>query len=115
MQKTSEIIFKVELDEKNLPEKITWKATDLNEERWNECKSMMLSLWDHAEKNTMRIDLWTKDFTVDEMDQHFFQTLMTMAESYTKATGNSFLVNDMKQFCNQMAAKISEEEKRKNN
>ncbi len=112
MPKTSEIVFNIELDEKNLPEKIKWKASDLNEERWNECKSIMLSLWDHTENNTLRIDLWTKDFKVDEMDQHFFQTLITLSETYKKATGNDFIVTEMKNFCNNMAKRISEEGKK---
>lgn len=111
--KTSEIVIKVTLDEKNIPETIHWKATDLNEDQWNETKSMMLSLWDTAENNTMRIDLWTKDFRIDEMDQHFFQTLITLAESYKKATNNTFIVNEMKTFCNNMAKKISEEASKK--
>lgn len=112
MSKTSEIVFSIELDEKNLPERIKWKASDLNEEQWNECKSIMLSLWDHTENNTLRIDLWTKDFKLDEMDQHFFQTLITLSETYKKATGNDFIVKEMKNFCNNMTKRISEEGKK---
>jgi len=113
MSKTSEIVFQISLDEQNIPEKIQWKATDLDEAKLNECKSIMLSIWDHQENNTMRIDLWTKDMRVDEMDQHFFQTLMTMAESYQRATKYNFITDEMKKFCNGLAQKINEEEKKK--
>lgn len=111
--KTSEITIRVTLDVKNLPDKIEWKATDLNEEQWIESKSVMLSLWDHLENNTMRIDLWTKDFKVDEMDQHFFQTLITLSETYKRATNNDFVVEEMKAFCNKIAKRISEEANKK--
>jgi gliding motility-associated protein GldC len=113
MSKTSEITFQVTLDDKNIPEKIQWKATDLGEAKLNDCKSIMLSIWDHQENNTMRFDLWTKDMRVDEMDQHFFQTMMTMADSYQRATGYNFINDEMKKFCNALAQKINEAEKSK--
>ena len=46
MPKKSEINFTVELDEKNLPQKIEWDATDSNFDGRKECKAMMLSIWD---------------------------------------------------------------------
>jgi gliding motility-associated protein GldC len=113
MSKTSEITFQITLDEQSIPDKIQWKATDLGETKLHDCKSIMLSIWDHQENNTMRFDLWTKDMRVDEMDQHFFQTMMTMAESYQKATGYNFIQDEMKNFCNGLAQKINEAEKMK--
>lgn len=113
MGKTSEILFQVELDEKNIPQKIRWKASDIDEDQMHDCKSIMLSIWDPQENNTLRIDLWTKDMRIDEMDQHFFQTLMTLAETYQRSTRNTFVVEEMKKFCAQLAQKISEEEKKK--
>jgi gliding motility-associated protein GldC len=113
MSKTSEIVFQISLDEQNIPEQIQWKATDMDGDKLNDCKSIMLSIWDHQENNTLRIDLWTKDMRVDEMDQHFFQTLMTMAESYQRATKYSFITDEMKKFCNGLAQKINEAENKK--
>jgi gliding motility-associated protein GldC len=113
MRRTSEIVFQVELDEKNIPEKIRWKATDQENNQLHECKSIMLSIWDAQEKNTLRIDLWTKDMRIDEMDQQFFQTLITMAETYQRATQNNFVLGEMKKFCNELAQKINAEEERK--
>jgi gliding motility-associated protein GldC len=113
MSKTSEITFQISLDDQQIPEKIHWKATDLGDTKLNECKSIMLSIWDHQENNTMRIDLWNKDLRVVEMDQHFFQTMMTMAESYQKATGYNFIQDEMKKFCNGLAQKINEAESKK--
>ena len=63
--KTTEITFKVTVDENQLPLKIEWDAPDSGEK--SECKSVMVALWDAKENNTLRIDLWTKEMTVDEM------------------------------------------------
>jgi gliding motility-associated protein GldC len=40
-----------------------------------EAKAIMLSIWDSKVKESMRIDLWTKDMPVDEMKIFFHQTL----------------------------------------
>ena len=66
----SEINFVIELDENRVPEKLRWTARDggvINEES----KAVMLSVWDNKAKESMRIDLWTKDMPVDEMKVFF--------------------------------------------
>jgi gliding motility-associated protein GldC len=103
--KNSKITFNIELDDNNVPESINWKATDFEKDEAIESKSLMISLWDPNEKNTMRIDLWTKDMPVDEMHAHFFQTLVTMAESFEQATGNTEIVKEMTDFCESFARK----------
>ena len=40
----------------------------------SESKSAMIAIWDSKENNTMRIDLWTQDMTVDEMKNFMFKT-----------------------------------------
>ena len=58
----SEIKVNVELDENRVPEKMFWSAKDggvVNEES----KAEMLSVWDHKNQESMRIDLWTKELT----------------------------------------------------
>ncbi|MBX7226236.1 MAG: gliding motility protein GldC [Chitinophagales bacterium] len=115
MARETEIKFNIQLDDQNLPTNIKWSATDGNQVDEQECKSMMISLWDAKEKNTLRIDLWTKDFTVDQMHMHFFQSLITMTESYQRATNNPFVMEAMKQFCNDLAAKTRTHEMNKQN
>ncbi|MFI5164936.1 MAG: gliding motility protein GldC, partial [Bacteroidia bacterium] len=63
--KTSEIKFTVSMDENNLPDKINWQTSDGKEKSLS--KSIMIALWDANEQNTLRIDLWTKDMSIDEM------------------------------------------------
>jgi gliding motility-associated protein GldC len=78
---TSEITLRVGLDDNRIPEKLTWSAQDGGID--NEAsKAIMLSVWDHKKKDTLRMDLWTKDMPVDEMKQFYHQTLVSMADTF---------------------------------
>ena len=81
----SEIKFNIELDENRVPEKLTWSAQDGGVQA-EEAKAIMLSIWDSKAKETMRIDLWTKDMPVDEMKIFFHQTLVAMSDTFKRAT-----------------------------
>ena len=83
--KQSEIKFTITLDDDKMPEKIDWSASDANAESTS--KAVMIALWDTKEKNTLRIDLWTKDMLVDEMKQFYHQNLLSMADTFERATG----------------------------
>ncbi|MEQ6125168.1 gliding motility protein GldC [Pseudotenacibaculum sp. MALMAid0570] len=102
---TSKIEFTVELDENRVPENISWSAEDggINEE---ESKAIMLSVWDHKQKDTLRMDLWTKDMPVDEMKQFFHQTLVSMANTFHRATNDEKMSATMKDFCDYFAEKL---------
>lgn len=104
--KTSEISIKVGLNENNLPIDMKWTATDGNIENAN-AKAVMLSMWDPKENNTMKIDLWTKEMTVDEMKQFFHQTLLTMADTFEKATGENNICEDLRDYCYHFADKMN--------
>ncbi|MBA3898863.1 MAG: gliding motility protein GldC [Bacteroidetes bacterium] len=105
--KQSEIKFAVNLDENNIPEAIQWEATDGGTDGKMEAKSIMLSIWDPKENNSLRIDLWTKDMTVDEMKLFFHQTLVSMSDTFEKATGDDKMAGDMKDFCQYFAEKLN--------
>lgn len=96
-RKKSNIVFAVEVDENSVPEHIEWNAEA--EKQGGPCKAIMLSLWDEKERNTLRIDLWTKEMTIDEMKQFFHQTLLTMTDTYERSTGDRKLAEDMRDFC----------------
>lgn len=106
--KSSEIKFKIELDDQNVPYSIKWLATDSEHDELKECKSMQISLWDLVEKNTYNIHLWTKDMTTEEMHAQFFQTLLSFTDSYQRATGNPFIKEAMRSFANELAGKTAE-------
>ncbi|MCP3930002.1 MAG: gliding motility protein GldC [Bacteroidetes bacterium] len=106
--KTSEIKIKVGLDEKNIPLKMSWKASDgAKDGKEEECKAMLLSLFDVKTKDTLKIDLWTTDMQVMEMDRFFYHTLRSLADTYFRATQNKELANQMQQFAQYFGEKTS--------
>ncbi len=94
--KQSEIKFTVTLDDKNIPQKIDWNATDGGVA--SSTNAIMLSVWDQDAKNTLRIDLWTREMRVDEMKQFYHQSLLSMADSLERATGEKEAARAMKNF-----------------
>lgn len=102
--KTSEIKFKVTVDDNNLPQTIEWEAADAGEKSF--CRSAMIALWDANENNTLRIDLWTKDMSVDEMKKFYHQNIMTLTNTYIRATNDEATANEVKQFFSQLGKKM---------
>jgi gliding motility-associated protein GldC len=94
--RTSEIRLSVQLDENNVPERIGWEAEDGGMK--SASKAVLLSLWDEQEKNTLRIDLWTKEMTVEEMKAFFHQNILTMADTFERATGEGKMAAQMRDF-----------------
>ncbi|MBI1838351.1 MAG: gliding motility protein GldC [Flavobacteriia bacterium] len=103
--KTSEISIKVGLNENNLPIQMQWNASDGGIEK-SPASAFLLSIWDPNEKNTMKIDLWTKDMSVEEMKQFFHQTLVTLADTFEKATGETNICEDLRDYCYHFAEKM---------
>ena len=101
----SEIKFNIELDENRVPEKLTWSAQDGGVQA-EEAKAIMLSIWDSKAKETMRIDLCTKDMPVDEMKIFFHQTLVAMSDTFKRATDDEKMSDTMKDFCDYFAEKL---------
>ena len=103
--KTSEIKFIVTLDEDKIPEKIQWEASDSGVIGKKNCGATMLSIWDSGDNTTMRIDLWTKDMPVDDMKRFFYETLMSMADTYQRATNDKVNAEEMRKFSESFARK----------
>lgn len=93
-----QIGINVLLDNEKMPEHIEWSATGKEDASFTPAKAFMLALWDGAEKTAMRMDLWTKQMMVDEMNDFFFQTMITMADTFQRATRNDELAKEMKKF-----------------
>ncbi|MFB6305446.1 MAG: gliding motility protein GldC [Flavobacteriales bacterium] len=96
--KTSEINFKVKLDENHIPLDVEWDTSD--DQGGGVCKIAFLTLWDRNEENTMRIDLWTKDVRMDEMKRFFYENLLTMTDSLERATDDKESVKKIRDFAN---------------
>lgn len=108
MPKEAEIKIVVRLDEKNVPEEISWEATEAEFDGRKPCDSLMLSMWDKQEKNTLGIELWTKDMQVGEMNAHFYFTLMNLAGTYERATNNKEIAGMLKNFANEFGKKVEQ-------
>jgi gliding motility-associated protein GldC len=106
MKKSSEIKINVGLNENNIPSRMMWSATDGNVEN-KEARAMFLSMWDAKDKNTMKIDLWTEEMSVEEMKQFFHQTLLTMADTFERATGEVLICEDLRDYCYHFAEKMN--------
>ena len=99
--KRSEIVFGIYLDKEKLPEKIEWHASDSTADKPQDCKAVMVSIWDPHYEEALRIDLWTKEMRQDEMNKFFFQTLILMADTYNKANKNEEITQKIKEFAMQ--------------
>jgi gliding motility-associated protein GldC len=100
----SEIKIKVGLDENKIPEELYWSADDGKIENM-ESKALLLSVWDSKNKDTYKINLWTKEMPVNEMVQFYHQTLLSLADSFEKATGDDKMSATMRDFCDYYAEK----------
>ena len=100
--KKSTINFTVELDQNNVPEKILWDATEKPDAGLSETKAISISLWDHIQKNTLRIDLWAKDMPVTEMKRFYVDCIGGLAQSALRATGDEFMAKRMNELCEEL-------------
>ena len=101
--KTSQIKFTVTVDENHLPTEISWEAPDAGEK--SQCKSVMIALWDEKENNTLRIDLWTKEMKLDEMKKFYIQNVMSLTDTYIRATGDKLTAKEVKEFMQEIGTK----------
>ena len=102
----STIKIDVLLDPNKVPEQINWVASDSSAEMVQKAKAMSVAFWDGADKTAMRIDLWTKDMMVDEMADFYYQMLMSMADTFKRATKQEEMSNDMKKFAKEFFDKF---------
>lgn len=107
--KKSTIRFEVELDQNNVPERITWDATDKPTDTSSDTKSLSVSLWDSQQKNTMRIDLWTKDMPVDEMKRFYIECLGGIGQSMLTSTGDEKMASEINALCDRLVEMVRKE------
>lgn len=102
---TSEIKFTIQLDENKIPEKLAWDAPDggiSNEDT----KAVLISVWDAKARETLKMDLWTKDMPLEEMKHFFHQTLLSMSDTFYRATNDEKMTATMRDFCDYFAEKL---------
>ncbi len=102
---TSEVSFTIELDENKIPEKIHWTASDGGVEQ-AEAKALFISVWDPKSKQTLKMDLWTKEMPLDEMKHFFYQTLISMSDTFKRATDDEKMTASIQDFAEYFAEKL---------
>jgi len=111
MTRTSEIRLAVHSGADGVTD-IRWEADDAPEPGEQAAEAMILALWDGERRNAMRIDLWTPRLTVDDMNDFVYQTLLSLGDSYHRATGNDDLMAEIKTFARAFAQRASGMEQR---
>ena len=109
--KKSAITFSIDLDQQNVPDKIMWDATEKPDPGLSETKAISIALWDQTQKNTLRIDLWTKDMPVEEMKRFYIDCIGGMSQSVLSATGDEFMANEINALCERMVKHVQSENK----
>ena len=96
--KKSSINIEVNLDENKIPEEMFWSAPDGGIER-KECKALLMSFWDSDVQETLKMDLWVKTMPIDQMKLFFYQTLLSMSDSFYNATKDEKMTQSLRDFC----------------
>ena len=87
--------IEVVMDENLIPENLEWSSTQgESENAW----AALIYLWNAQKNDTFSLDLLTKKMSIEEMNKMMFQTIMTLANSYEKATSEDQLANAMRDF-----------------
>jgi len=101
----SKVILEVGLDENRIPEEIKWSATDAGIEG-EPAEAFLLSVWNDERKEALRLDLWTKQMKVYEMQFFIWQTISSLAETYRKATGDDKMADTILDLADYMEEKL---------
>ncbi len=105
MPTTSRIVINVTTDENQVPVAMEWTAEDggvMNQP----ASAMALSMWNAKEFAAMRMDLWTKEMSVEEMRSFVVQTIMTLADTYERSTSDKDHANALRGFTEEFAKRI---------
>ncbi len=104
--RTTKIQLDVELDDNHVPETMTWHAEDGGIEN-QPTKATVMAVWDDGAKEALRIDLWTKDMPVDHMKMFLHQILLSLSNTYEKATGEEDVADWMEMMAEEFAVKAA--------
>ncbi len=97
--RSSDIKITVGLNEDKYPVKLDLVSDDDPTGNGSaNCKAMLLSVFDKNTKETLKIDLWTPEMQIMEMDKFFYQTFRALVDTYNRATNNTQLANEMQKF-----------------
>lgn len=103
---TRKLEIEIGLNKSKMPADIKWHTSDAPVDYpKQEAKAMLISFFDKTTGDTLKIDLWTVEMQVNEMDRFVFYTLGALADTYLKATNNKEMAEEMQQFTRYFAEK----------
>ena len=97
IKKKERLSIDVSMDDNLIPESIEWKSSQENKPSQT-ASAALIYFWDAKKNETFNLDLWTKEMSVEEMNKMMFQTLMTLANTYERATSEDQMANAMRDF-----------------
>ena len=96
MKKT--LKFEVKLDGESFILSIEMCSDDSSPEK--NIKALILSAWSAKSKETLRVDLWTKDMPVHDMFILYHQSMMGIwPNTLERATGHNKLAGALRDYC----------------
>jgi len=105
IKKNTQVLININLDENNIPEEMKWTAQDGGISDMD-TKAILLSFWDSENQESLKMDLWVKDMPVDQMKLFFHQTLVSLSDTFYRATNDEKMTATMKDFCEYFAEKL---------
>lgn len=108
--KKSEIKFNIELNDDKFIDTIKWDSTDKPSDGPDKTDAIAISIWDPIQKNTLRIDLWSKHMTAFEMKRFTVDSIGGLAESLRSATGDHKMADLMQEMCQQLVKHVEKSE-----
>lgn len=96
------IKIKVTLDENNIPDQITWNAEDGGIEN-EQTNAILVYVWDKKNSEALCLDLWTKEMSIDDMKQFFYQIFVSLSNTYLRSIGEENISSFIKNFAESFA------------
>lgn len=104
----SEIKFNIHLNEEKFIDTIKWNSTDKPEDSPEDTDAVAISIWDPIQKNTMRIDLWSKNMTAFEMKRFTVDSIGGLAEAVRNSTGDHKMADKMQELCQELVKHVEQ-------
>ena len=95
--KKEKFSIEVVMDENLIPENLQWSSTQGDGESEN-ASAALIYLWNAQKNETFSLDLWTKKMSIEEMNKMMFQMIMTIANTYERATSEDQIALAMRDF-----------------
>lgn len=108
--KDSEIKFTVSLGEESYIENIKWESSDKPADSPDNTDAIAVSIWDPTQKNTLRIDLWTKQMNAFDMKRFTVDSIGGLAEALRSSTGDNLMADKMQELCQQLVKHVEKSE-----